>query len=230
MNSEHILDAIENVDAQFILAAAPRERSRKIDSRKMLTIFLATALTLLLVSCAVAAISEETLSRWFSDFDFDRYQERMMEEDVKYIGAMENYALVFYAGEGPSLVIYRYGTDGEQVFVEARGTGEYAISGGLSINHIEADGRHIYFGTITDTHWNPVDDTVTSLDWQTLCITDEEGNVFELDVSEKGGYICILDSEMSDFYAVDQSGAVCLTYSTFRSQGYPISECLLVEE
>ncbi|MBQ8834857.1 MAG: hypothetical protein IJ001_08045 [Oscillospiraceae bacterium] len=223
MTAEGILYQLSFIAPCYIEEAAPGQGTGKLPKRRLLALILAAALALLLISCGVVALSEETIREWFLKYEIAQYPLRVDAEEIEFIDVTGDYALVFYSGMGPNLRLYRYETESEIVNVTAFAEGVYAISGGISINHVEADGQHIYFGTVNSSHWNPANDTVLKYAPQCLCVTDGDGNTVELDVTG-GGYLCVLDAPLADFQLLGQDGAVCLDHFTYFSQGYTIEE------
>lgn len=147
---------------------------------------------------------------------------RMTPEEILLLDYDEQFALVFYSGEGPVLKFCRYVQEGEEIRITGVCEGGYTLSGGLSINCLELDGNYIYFGTVSDSHFDPGDDTVTELEWSKLCLTDAGGATTELDMTGCQGYFCILEEPLADFQAIDTNHVVCLDYARYTQQGYAI--------
>lgn len=147
---------------------------------------------------------------------------RMTPEEILLLDYDEQFALVFYSGEGPVLKLCRYVQEGEEIRVTGVCEGGYTLSGGLSINCLELDGNYIYFGTVAGSHFDPGDDTVTGLEWSKLRLTDAGGATTELDMTGRQGYFCILEEPLADFQVIDTNHVVCLDYARYTQQGYAI--------
>ncbi len=168
--------------------------------------------------------SEAELCAFFSVYGYDTVKERMSQEEVLYCGHVDNYAVLLFSGMGPKVNIYEYTYSNGCIQVLSKASGEIALSGGLSINHIEKDGQHFYFGSCSDYHWNSIDETRFPIDWLKLRVIDENNEITTIDMSEEMGYLCILDAPMTDFQVIDQDESVCLNYVTFFAQKYYINE------
>ncbi len=223
MTEERLLQGMSLINPDYIAEAAP---DRKQLSRRLVALLAAAALTLLLVSCGAAVLSQDAIREQILQYKLEGYLLRMSREDIRFIGMEGDYAMVYYSGTGPTLMLYRYETEGEHVQVLERIPGDEAISGGISINHWEKDGQHIYFGTINNRHWIPPDDSVLNYTPKYLRVTDENGNVRELDVEGLGGYLCILDAPLADFQLIDAEGQAALDYALYAANGYPIAEAI----
>ena len=106
---------------------------------------------------------------------------------------------------GPNLFLYRYEVDGNQIVITDQAEGEYAISGGLSVNHIVDGDKHIYFGTVSDYHWMPASDSRIPINWKSLFIIDENGTEYEIEMTDKEGYLCVLDAPMEHFDVIEHN-------------------------
>jgi hypothetical protein len=144
-------------------------------------------------------------------------------EEIHYIATQEDYSVVYSGGQGPALFLYRHKVQDDQVILEHYANGEYAISGGLSLNHLEDNGKHIYFGTINETHWIPDEDVNIPLGWTDLVFLDASGKETVITVGEYG-YLCVLDAPMTDFRVVVNGGKAALTMQEYLDQGYPFTE------
>lgn len=147
---------------------------------------------------------------------------RMAPEEILLLDYDEQFALVFYSGEGPVLKFCRYVQEGEKIRVTGVCEGGYTLSGGMSINCLELDGNYIYFGTVSDSHFDPGDDTVKEFEWSKLRMTDAGGATAELDMAGRQGYFCILGKPLADFQVIDTDHVVCLDYARYTQQGYAI--------
>ena len=172
--------------------------------------------------------SEEETAQWFEEYAYEQVAGRMDRENVHCIAVQDDFALVYCQGEGPALTLYQFEQDGSRINLLGSGTGEYALSGGMSLNHAESGGRHIYFGTISEYHFNPIADTNTWLNWDYLTITDENGREHKQDMTGKDGFLFVLDTPMADFQAVDGLGTVVLNQEKFYEQGYSVRICHFV--
>lgn len=169
--------------------------------------------------------SGQELCDFFTLYGYELVKARMSPEEVHYIASADHYALVYFSGMGPDLEVYSFTYGEGQIQVLERARGDIAISGGLSINHVSADGQHIYFGTISDYHWNSHDETTSPIAWLTLRFADSNGSSVDMDMSGQLGYLCILDAPLADFQVIDQGGNVCLDYAAYWGQGYYVNEC-----
>ena len=172
--------------------------------------------------------SEEKTAQWFEEYAYEQVAGRMDRENVHCIAVQDGFALVYCQGEGPTLTLYQFDQDGSRINLLGSGTGGYTLSGGMSLNHAESGGRHIYFGTISEYHFNPIADTNTWLNWDYLTITDENGKEHKQDMTGKDGFLFVLDAPMVDFQAVDGLGTVVLNAQKFREQGYVVEECWIL--
>lgn len=163
------------------------------------------------------------LDDYMIDHTYEMVKERMDREDISVIGGAENCFVVYCSGTGPQLIVYRYEIRGDEIIVTDQAEGEYTLSGGLSINHIMDGDKHIYFGTISDTHWVPEEDTQIALGWKDLVFWDASGNQKVITVGSSG-YICVLDEPMTDFWVVINGGDVPLKLEQYLAQGYAIHE------
>ncbi len=115
-----------------------------------------------------------------------------------------------------------------QYRILARANGEYALSGGLLLNYVQTEGKHIYFGNLNSDHWDPRTDTVWNLYSCVFRVTDEAGNVQELDVKNRRVFLFILDAPLADFQLLDEDGNTVLDYEAYCSQGYGILEATII--
>lgn len=157
------------------------------------------------------------------DYSYQQVKDRMDLEDVHYIGSAGNCSAVYCGGEGPQLILYHHKIQDNRIIITDQAESEYAISSGLSINHIMDGDKHIYFGTISDTHWIPETDTPIPLGWTDLVFWDASGNQKVVTVGTYG-YICVMDQPMADFWVVVNGGKVPLKMDQYLEQGYPIYE------
>lgn len=168
--------------------------------------------------------SEAELCAFFSVYGYDTVKARMSQEEVLYCGHVDNYAILLFCGMGPEISIYEYTYSDGCIQVLSKASGDIALSGGLSINHIEKDGQHFYFGSCSDYHWNSIDEIRIPIDWLELRVIDKHNEIATIDMSTKKGYLCILDAPMTDFQVIDQNESVCLTYATFFAEKYYVNE------
>lgn len=141
------------------------------------------------------------------------------------VGMMEDYALVYYSGTGPTLTLYRYQSNEHQTAIQDWAGGEYTISGGLSVNHLVDGDKHIYFGTISGYHYIPQDDTTIELDWKNLVFWDAKGNQKIASFCDNG-YLIVQDEPIVDFWVVSNGGYVLLDRKAYLDQGYSIYEAV----
>ena len=133
-------------------------------------------------------------------------------------------AIVLLSGMGPKIMLYEFAYSDGHIQVSSKADGSIALSGGLSINHIERDGQHIYFGSCSDYHWDSIADKRIPIDWLELRVFGESNESTLINMSGKLGYLCILNTPMTNFQVVDQSGTVCLDYSAYFAQKYLMDE------
>jgi beta-lactamase regulating signal transducer with metallopeptidase domain len=167
--------------------------------------------------------AHKDLPEYLIDYSYQQIKDRMSREDVHYIGSAGNCSAVYCGGEGPQLILYHHQIQDNRIIITDQSEGEYAISSGLSINHIMDGDKHIYFGTISDTHWIPETDTPMPLGWTDLVFWDANGNQKVVTVGTYG-YICVMDQPMADFWVVVNGGKVPLKMEQYLEQGYPIYE------
>ena len=158
------------------------------------------------------------------EYSYRLVQGRMEQEDVRFLGSVGDYHLIHCTGEGPMLILYRTEIQGSETQTTGFAVGDYAISAGLSVNHIQDGDRHIYFGTVSDSHWIPGTDSSISLDWAHLVFYDSEGAQSSYDIPDTTGFLFVLDSPVSDFWVVTKDGNIPLKMQDYLSQGYPITE------
>ena len=171
----------------------------------------------------------EKLPEYLENYSYEQVKERMDREEVRFLGSVEDYALVYCSGTGPTLNLYRYEIDGDQIIITDQAKGEYPMSAGLSVNHLVYGGKHIYFGLISDYHWIPEDDSRMPLDWKNLIFWDSEGNQKIVNFGENG-YVFTLDSPISDFWVAVNGGNVALKMEEYLAQGYRIHEACWVSQ
>ena len=234
--SEALLNCSTN---RRTLAACPlafgevgvKERVKSVLSYRKPTFWIVLAAVAAVVVTAVCFLTEpsqrsdQRAMEWFEEYAYEQVRDRMGRDEVLCIDAREGYALVFCRGEGPVLTLYSYEKQGKEFIILDSYTGEYAISAGMSLNHLEDQGRHIYFGTASQYHWNPQADVDTWLNWNYLELTDENGKSQKKDMlGNKEGFLFILDAPMADFSAVDCLDTECLNLKIYTEQGYFVSE------
>ena len=157
------------------------------------------------------------------DYCYEKDGSRGDRENYHIVGMAEEYALVYYSGMGPTLTLYRYQTNDYQTVILDWAQGEYTMSGGLSVNHLVDGDKHIYFGTVSDYHYIPEDDTKIELDWKNLVFWDEQGNQKIVSFYDDG-YLIVLDEPIADFWAVSNGGYVLLDLKAYLDQGYYTNE------
>lgn len=165
----------------------------------------------------------ENLYEYLEEYSYQQVKERMEREDVSCIDSGYDYALVYCSGEGCRLILYRYEIKGDQIIITDQAEGEYALSGGLSVNHIVDGDRHIYFGTISETHWVPAEDVRVPLDWRNLVFYDAKGNPEFVNPGSEG-YLWVMEEPMTDFWVMAGDGSVPLKLEQYLEQGYSIHE------
>lgn len=170
------------------------------------------------------AESDQLLREFFTAYNYQLVDERMVPEDVHFIGSVGEYVLVYNSGTGPELNLYRYELIGDRVSVLDGASGDYTLSGCLSVNHIVDGDKHIYFGSVSDYHWIPEDDSRLPIDWKLLVFYDENGNQKIINIGDSEGYLCVMDSPMSDFWVAAQDGSVPLKLADYLEQGYEVRE------
>ena len=169
--------------------------------------------------------SDQQAMDWFENYAYENVRDRMDREEVLCIDAKEGYALVYCQGQGPMLTLYRYEKQGKDIVILDSCAGDYAISGGMSMNHLEDQGKHIYFGTASEYHWNPKAEVNTWIVWNHLTLTDTEGKRHKKDMlTNLKGFLFILDAPMQDFAVVDCLDTECLNMTKFIEQGYYMVE------
>ena len=165
---------------------------------------------------------------WIQEYVYEKEEGRREADEVVCIDARNGFALVYCKGMGPTLELYQYETIGNRFAVKSVCSGDYTISGGMSLNHVAVGGKYIYFGTISEYHYNPIADTNTWLNWDYLSFTDENGKTYKQDMTGKEGFLFILDAPMADFQAVDGLSTVVLNQEKFYGQGYSVRICHFV--
>lgn len=209
-----------------------RERIVLIAKKPKMAVYTLIALVLIAavaVGCTFTGARQdradayEKLPEYLENYSYEQVKERMDREEVRFLGNVEDYALVYCSGTGPTLNLYRYEIDRDQIVITEKASGDYAISGGLSVNHLVDGDKHIYFGTISDYHWIPEDDSRMPLDWKNLIFWDSEGNQKIVNFGDNG-YVFMLDSPISDFWVAVNGGNVALKMEDYLAQGYRIHE------
>jgi len=172
------------------------------------------------------ARTDKVAVQWFEEYAYEEVKGRMDRDEVVCLDAREGYALVYCQGQGPTLTLYRYEKKGDGFRILDSCAGEYAISGGMSLNHLEDNGKHIYFGTASQYHWNPKAEVNTTLYWNYMILTDANGKKYEKDMTGKDGFLFILDTQMADFQVFDVLETECLNVKKFTEQGYYMVEAV----
>ena len=198
------------------------------------TLLIVVLVAAIAVGCTfTGAKDDETasvtnLEEFFEEYRREQAWSNNTIENMHYIGSAENYALVYDSGMGGCLVLYRYELTGNQIQVLDYADGEYTISGGLSVNHLVDGDKHIYYGTVSDYHWMPASDTRIPINWKSLFITDESGREYEIEMTGKEGYLCVLDAPMENFIVIahDDNTGIGLTMTSYLNQGYYIHESM----
>ena len=205
-----------------------KERIMLIAKKPRMAVY--TLITVLLIAsvavgCTFTGAKNDPIDahEYLEEYAYKRVMERMDREDVRVIGGGYDYALVYCQGEGPALILYRYEQRGGEIIVTEEAFGEYALSGGLSVNYIVDDGKYIYFGTISDSHWVPEEDTQIPLEWNVLVFFDDEGNQKIVNLGSHG-YLCVMDEPAADFWVAAKDGSVPLTMEQYLEQGYTVNE------
>ena len=170
------------------------------------------------------APTEAELSYYFHAYAYETVKARMSQDEVHYCGHTDNYAIVLLSGMGPKIMLYEFTYSDGCIQVLSKAPGSIALSGGLSINHIERDGQHFYFGSCSDYHWDSIKETRLPIAWQELRIFGENNEIATIAMPGKLGYLCILDTPMTDFQVVEQAGNICLDYAAYFEQKYLMDE------
>lgn len=145
-----------------------------------------------------------------------------------------DYMLVHYSGADPSLVLYQVRIHDGKATILSSAHGEIPTSGCISINHLETEGTHFYFGMLNDTHFNPVDNSVIPAGWDTLMMEKEHTPGVEdltmasREVHSGSGFWFTLSAPLVDFEAINKDGQVFLDLEAFLAQGYTIAEAELI--
>ncbi len=197
------------------------------------------ALLALLLLLSLAGCGEETPVPIDYTALFEEYanahpsdpQERL-EAEIFVIS--DDYVLVHYSGTGPSLVLYQVQVHDGKATILSSAQGEIPTSGCISINHLETEYEHYYFGMLNDAHFNPVDDSVISADWNTLMMEKEHTpGVEDLTIASRkvrpgSVFWFTFSAPLVDFEAINKDGQVFLDLETFLAQGYTIAEAELI--
>lgn len=165
----------------------------------------------------------EELPVFLEEYCYEQVKDRMDREDVRCLGTVHDYSLIQCSGTGPQLLVIHHEIQGNQIRITDQAEGNYVITGGLSVNHLVDGDKHIYFGLISDTYWNPEQDTTVSLDWKDLVFWDADGNQKIITFGDNG-YIVALDKPITDFWVVVNGGNVALKMEDYLNLGYSIHE------
>lgn len=210
-----------------------KERVKTVLNYRKPTFWIVLVAVLALIVTGVCFLTEPVqrsdyqAMEWFGNYAYEQVRDRMDREDVLCIDAREGYALVYCRGQGPTLTLYRYEKQGKDIVILDSCAGEYAISGGMSLNHLEDQGKHIYFGTASEYHWNPKAEVNTWIVWNHLTLTDAEGKSHKKDMlTNLKGFLFILDAPIKDFSVVDCLDTECLNLKKFTEQGYYMAEAV----
>ena len=225
----------------LITAATMNSGKRGLKERIMLiakkpkmalyTLLIVVLVASIAVGCTFTGPKEDStetpyqLEESIIDYCYEENGRRGDRENYHVVGMVDDYALIYYSGMGPTLTLYRYQTNDHQTVVEDWAGGEYTISGGLSVNHLVDGDKHIYFGTISDYHYVPQDDTKIEIDWKNLVFWDAEGNQKIVSFYDNG-YLIVLDDPIVDFWVVSNGGYVLLDRKAYLDQGYSIYESI----
>lgn len=180
--------------------------------------------------------TQEELAAFFTNYVYASYadfpnviEDSELKDKIHYLGSQEDYSCVAVYSAGVDILIFDimvfHFTWGEgRIQVLSKMSGDFPKSPGLTIHCAKAEGRYIYFGGVSDYHWDSQKDVRIPIAWQTLRFTDEDGNSVDMDMTEKLGYLCILDAPLADFHAINQDGSICLDYSAYQNQKLSISD------
>ena len=193
------------------------------------TLLIVVLIAAIAVGCTFTGAREDPTENPYQledaiiDYCYEKDGSRGDRENYHIVGMAEEYILVYYSGMGPNLTLYRYNTNDYQTVVLDWAQGEYTISGGLSVNHLIDGDKHIYFGTVSDYHYVPQDDTKIELDWKNLVFWDANGNQ-KIATFYDNGYLIVMDEPIADFWVVSNGGYVLLDKRGYLDQGYSINE------
>lgn len=194
----------------------------------LLIVILATSIA---VGCTFTGPREDRTENPYQledsiiDYCYEKNGSRGDREDYRIVGMAYDYALVHYSGMGPTLTLYRYKTNDNQAVIQDWAGGEYTISGCLSVNHLVDGDKHIYFGAVSDYHYNPQDDTRIEIDWKSLVFWDGKGNQ-KIVTFYDNGYLIVMDEPMTDFWVGVNGGDVPLKMEQYLAQGYAVYEAI----
>ena len=195
------------------------------------TLLIVVLIAAIAVGCTFTGAREDPTENPYQledaiiDYCYEKDGSRGDRENYHIVGMAEEYILVYYSGMGPNLTLYRYNTNDYQPVVLDWAQGEYTISGGLSVNHLIDGDKHIYFGTVSDYHYVPQDDTKIELDWKNLVFWDANGNQ-KIATFYDNGYLIVMDEPIADFWVVSNGGYVLLDKKAYLDQGYCMDESL----
>jgi len=160
------------------------------------------------------------------DYTYQHVKSRMKKEDIYALSLSDHYALINASGEEPELILYHYtGSNIRNTYtVTGIARGDHAIRGGLSINHLLIDNQHIYFGTISQLHWNSEDESNQSMNNTTMKLFSEDGENFEVAFGNDSIFITAMNAPLTNFEIVDARNAVILDLAAYLEQGYTIQE------
>ncbi len=209
-----------------------RERILLIAKKPKMAVYTLIAVVLIAaiaVGCTFTGPKEDQtenpyrLEESIIDYCYEQDGSRGDRENYHIVGMAEEYVLVYYSGMGPTLTLYRYQANDYQTVIQDWSQGDCTISGGLSVNHLVDGDKHIYFGTVSDYHYIPQDDTRIEIDWKNLVFWDANGNQKIVNLGDYG-YLCIMDEPMIDFWVAVNGGDVPLKMEQYLAQGYSIRE------
>ncbi len=209
-----------------------KERVKTVLNYKKPAFWIILVAVIALIVTAVCFLTDpeahldESTAKWFEEYAYEQVKDRMDREDVVCLDGTDEYALVHCRGKGPTLTLYHYEKQGKEIKVLDFCSGEYATSGGMSLNHLKDEGKHIYFGTASQYHWNPKAEVNTWIVWNHLTLTDANGKRHQKDMIGKEGFLFVLEAPMQEFSAVDCLDTECLNQKKFLEQGYYMVEAV----
>lgn len=133
----------------------------------------------------------------------------------EYIGKHENFALVLVA-EKEQVIAYRYVYENGSVQVEEEAVGNVRLINGISLNHVETEIGHLYFGTVADPGGK----------WVSMTLIGSGGDQVTVALGQTKGFLVTLQTQLKDFRVVNDEDQVRLNLKQYL-QKYELVEAIL---
>ena len=168
----------------------------------------------------------QKVEEFLIDYTYNHDKFQIEKTDIHVLALTDHYGLVYAFGEVQELIVYHYTysnvDNGYNVTGIARG--EYSTSGGFTMNHVQIDNQHIYFGTVNQSYWNPIAESTHLSDQISIKFISEEGEIVESSFDNQSVYMTVMNAPLANFEIMDYEENVLLNLETYLDQGYVIQE------